>query len=88
MALCHKWDVKNDFAYVLQFFSLISDDLGSVCPDNPANYNMQEDEDDDITVIDVFNTTQELHRGEDSEAPNPSAAVTGTALKKTALDPK
>ena len=30
MALCHKWDVKNDFAYVLQFFSLISDSLGSV----------------------------------------------------------
>ena len=27
MALCHKWDVKNDFAYVLQFFSLISDIL-------------------------------------------------------------
>ena len=24
------WDVKNDFAYVLQFFSLISDSLGSV----------------------------------------------------------
>ena len=30
MALNHKWDVKNDFAYVLQFFSLISDSLGSV----------------------------------------------------------
>ena len=30
MALYHKWDVKNDFAYVLQFFSLISDSLGSV----------------------------------------------------------
>ena len=30
MALCHKWDVKNDFAYVLQFFPLISDGLGSV----------------------------------------------------------
>ena len=30
MVLCHKWDVKNDFAYVLQFFSLISDGLGSV----------------------------------------------------------
>ena len=26
----HKWDVKNDFAYVLQFFSLISDSLGGV----------------------------------------------------------
>ena len=24
------WDVKNDFAYVLQFFPLISDSLGSV----------------------------------------------------------
>ena len=30
MALYHKWDVKNDFAYVLQFFSLISNGLGSV----------------------------------------------------------
>ena len=30
MALHHKWDIKNDFAYVLQFFSLISDGLGSV----------------------------------------------------------
>ena len=30
MALYHKWDVKNDFACVLRFFSLISDDLGSV----------------------------------------------------------
>ena len=30
MALYHKWDVKNDFVYVLQFFLLISDSLGSV----------------------------------------------------------
>ena len=30
MALYHKWDVKNDFAYVVQFFPLISDRLGSV----------------------------------------------------------
>ena len=30
MASYHKWDVKNDFVYVLQFFSLISDSLGSV----------------------------------------------------------
>jgi hypothetical protein len=30
MALYHKWDVKNGFAYVLQFFSLISDCLGGV----------------------------------------------------------
>jgi hypothetical protein len=37
------------------------------CPDNPTNYNMQEDEDDNITVIDIFITTQELHQGEDSE---------------------
>ena len=28
---------------------------------------MREDEDKDITVIDVINTTQELPRGEDSE---------------------
>ena len=30
MALYHKWNVKNGFAYVLQFFSLISEGLGSV----------------------------------------------------------
>ena len=30
MALYHKWDVKNDFAYVLKFFSFISESLGSV----------------------------------------------------------
>ena len=31
MASYHKWDVKNDFAYVLQFFSLISDGLLGWC---------------------------------------------------------
>ena len=31
MTLYHKWEVINDFVYVLQFFSLISDSLGSVC---------------------------------------------------------
>ena len=30
MGLYHKWDVKNGFAYVFQFFSLISDGLGGV----------------------------------------------------------
>ena len=30
MSLYHKWDVKNGFACVLQFFSLISDSLGGV----------------------------------------------------------
>ena len=30
MALYNKWDVKNGFAHVLQFFSLISDGLGGV----------------------------------------------------------
>ena len=30
MALYHKWDVKNDFAYLLQFFSLNSQGLGGV----------------------------------------------------------
>ena len=30
MALYDKGDVKTDFAYVLQFFSLISDGLGGV----------------------------------------------------------
>ena len=31
MVLYHKWYVKNSFAYVLQFFSPISDGLGGVC---------------------------------------------------------
>ena len=30
MALYQKWDVKNGFAFVLQFFSLISDSLAGV----------------------------------------------------------
>ena len=30
MALYHEWDSKNDFAYVLQFFSLTSESLGSL----------------------------------------------------------
>ena len=30
MALYHKWDVKNDSAFMLQFVSLISDGLGGV----------------------------------------------------------
>ena len=30
MASYHELDVKNDFVYVLQFFSLISDGLGGV----------------------------------------------------------
>jgi hypothetical protein len=30
MALYHIWDVKNGIAYVLQFFSLISDGQGGV----------------------------------------------------------
>ena len=30
MAFYHKWNVKNDFAYALKFFSLISDGLGGV----------------------------------------------------------
>ena len=33
MALYHKWDVKNGFAYVLKFFTLISDGLGGVSLD-------------------------------------------------------
>ena len=38
MAFCHKWDGKNDFAYMLQFFSLISDGLGSVLRARQAKY--------------------------------------------------
>ena len=30
MALYHKWNVKNDFAFLLQFFSLISDGIVGV----------------------------------------------------------
>ena len=30
MALYYKWDVKIDFAYVLQFLLLVSDSLGSL----------------------------------------------------------
>ena len=30
MALYHEQNVKNDFAYMLQFVSLISDSIGSV----------------------------------------------------------
>ena len=41
MALHHKWDVKNDFAFVLNFFSLIFDGLGGVgtrkCPLGKGN---------------------------------------------------
>ena len=33
MALYHEWDVKNGFAYVLQFFSPISDGLDGVKKD-------------------------------------------------------
>ena len=40
MALYHKWDVKNDFAYVLQFLSLISYSLGGVrCLDTEVPNN-------------------------------------------------
>ena len=38
MALYHKWDVKNGFVFVLQFFSLISEGLGGVVVAN-ANYS-------------------------------------------------
>ena len=40
MALYHKWNVKNDFAYVFTFFSLISDSLGSV--EHSQNISIQE----------------------------------------------
>jgi hypothetical protein len=64
-------------AYLASDDSYESDDDGHrdcgrggyhACPDNPANFNMHEEEADDITVIKVFNTNQELHLGEDSEA--------------------
>ena len=40
MALYQKWDVKNDFTYVLQFFTLISDSLGSVSSDKRTNTSL------------------------------------------------
>ena len=40
MALYHKWDVKNGFAYALTFFSLISDSLGGVYHDS-KNYRLK-----------------------------------------------
>ena len=56
--------------YLDSYDSLVfSDDYGHggcgrggyhACPDNPANYNMQEHEDDYITIIDVLNMIQEL----------------------------
>ena len=33
MAFYHKWDVKNGFAHVVTFLSLISDELGGVTSD-------------------------------------------------------
>ena len=42
MALYHKWDVKNGFAFVLQFFSLISYGLGGVLSlDLEASFMLQ-----------------------------------------------
>ena len=38
MALYHKWDVKNGFAFVLRFFSLISDGLGGVYDYDKENW--------------------------------------------------
>ena len=39
MALYHKWDGKNGSAYVLQFFSLISEGVGGVLWDIKAKNN-------------------------------------------------
>ena len=40
MVLSHKWNVKNDFAYVLQILSLISYSLGGVrCLDTEVPNN-------------------------------------------------
>ena len=41
MALYHKLDVKNGFAFVLQFFSLISDSLGGVLRKESWDYYLQ-----------------------------------------------
>ena len=43
MALCHKWDVKNGFTYVLQFFSLISDGLGGMITTVTKSLRLQKD---------------------------------------------
>ena len=43
MALYHKWDVKNGFGYVLQFFSIISDGLGGVSTGQHYDYDITKD---------------------------------------------
>ena len=43
MALYHKWDFKNGFPYVLQFFSLISDSLGGVFSSDGTNVYLNKD---------------------------------------------
>ena len=40
MVLSHKWNVKNDFAYVLQFFSLISDGLEKLYTPSTLNIDL------------------------------------------------
>ena len=47
MALYHKWDVKNDFAFVLQFYLLISVSLGDVTRTNISKINSDQSYHDD-----------------------------------------
>ena len=39
--LYHKWDVENGFAYVIKFFSLISEGLGGVGSKNNLFFRRQ-----------------------------------------------
>ena len=57
MALYHKWDVKNGFAYVLTFFSLISDGLGGVFPMINALSNLGP-----IVFLYYFSLKTKLHK--------------------------
>ena len=45
------------------------------CDDNPDNYHMRNDEDENITVVDVFNISQNVPREDDSST-QPSGFMT------------
>ena len=55
MALYHKWDVKNGFAYLLQVFSLISDGLGGVFWSEAGNF--------DVIIVGSNTKVLEFHKG-------------------------
>ena len=64
MALYHKWDVKNGFAYVLQFFSLISEGLGGVDGTYP------------ITLLTLFKLASSMNSCPKEICPNSKRHIT------------